>query len=121
MILVLSVGGLIQGFEMNQASESLGSAIDKHGLFSGIAEWFGGFKARNGAVPFIDIVRGQVPWLVLRSITGVLLFVGHIAFLILMVMNVHAWGRARLGPTLFSARDRTYSRLMTGESEGAEA
>jgi cytochrome c oxidase cbb3-type subunit 1 len=121
MFLVLSIGGMIQGFEMNQASESIGSAIDKHGLFSGIAEWFGGFKARNGAVPFMEIVRGQVPWLVMRSITGVLLFVGHVAFLILMIMNVHAWGRTRLGPTLFAARDRTYSRLMTDESEGAEA
>ena len=63
------------------------------------------------------IVRGQVPWLVMRSITGVMLFVGHVAFFVLMVMNVHHWGRDRLGPTLFVRRDRTYARLMTNEGE----
>ena len=124
MVLVLSFGGLIQGLEMNQASESLGSAVDQHGLFGGFSEWFGGFKARNGAVPFMEIVRGQIPYLVLRSIAGGLLLTGHIAFLVLMVMNVHAWGKTRLGPTLFTRRDRVYARLMTDEGradEGATA
>ncbi len=102
MFLVLSIGGMIQGFEMNQASASLGSLMDEHGFFGGVYEFFGGFEVQNGAVPFLDIVAGTIPWLVLRSLTGVLILVGHVAFVILVVRNVHAWGKQRRGgPTLF--------------------
>jgi len=102
MFAVLSLGGMIQGFEMNQASASLGSLIEEHGLFGGFHEFFAGFKAQNGAVPFLEIVDGTKPWLVLRSISGLLILAGHFAFLILVVRNVHAWGKQRFGgPTLF--------------------
>jgi len=120
MFLVLSIGGMIQGFEMNQASVSLSSAIETHGLWSGIGAWFGGFAARNGAVPFMETVKSTLPWLHLRSITGVLLLVGHAAFFVLVVVNVHAWGRRRVGPTLFTAKGtREYVSLMSGDEGGA--
>ncbi|MHC4847846.1 MAG: cbb3-type cytochrome c oxidase subunit I [Planctomycetota bacterium] len=112
---VLTIGGFIQGFEMNQSSESFATSIDKHGLWEGTKAWFSGFQDRNGAVPFMEIVRGTVPWLIARSVSGVMMLVGHIAFFVLMVMNVHAWGRDRFGPTLFQRRDETYGRLMANE------
>jgi cbb3-type cytochrome oxidase subunit 1 len=67
----------------------------------------------------MEIVRGTVPWLVARSVSGVMILIGHVAFFILMVMNVHAWGRERFGPTLFQRRDETYARLMADELKGA--
>jgi hypothetical protein len=106
MFVVLTVGGMIQGLDMNQASASLGSRIGEHGLFGGLAEWFGGFKARNGAVPFMEVVRGTVPWLAARSVSGVMILIGHIAFFILVVRSVHAWGRQRTEPAMFHERDR---------------
>ncbi|MEM8883274.1 MAG: cbb3-type cytochrome c oxidase subunit I [Planctomycetota bacterium] len=120
MFLVLTIGGFIQGFEMNQASESFESAIDKHGFFGGLKQWFAGFQDRNGAVPFMEIVKGTIPYLIARSVSGVMILVGHLAFLALMVMNIHAWGRKRFGPTLFQRGDKTYTRLMTDELEEAK-
>lgn len=122
MFIVLSIGGLIQGLDLNQANETLGSAMHRDGFFGGLASWVGGFQARNGAVPFMEVVRDTVPWLIARSVSGVLILVGHVAFFALMVMNVHAWGRERLGPTLFARRDEEYARLMTDDvEEGAGA
>jgi len=122
MFAVLTIGGFIQGFEMNQASESLDAAISKHGIWEGTKSWFSGFEDRNGAVPFLQIVDGTLKWLKLRTVSGLLILVGHVAFFVLMVMNVHRWGRERFGPTLFQRGDETYARLMAdelGEEAGA--
>lgn len=117
MFAVLTVGGMIQGFEMNQADEPLHVLVAEQGLWGGVKSFFGGFKAQNGAVPFLSIVRGTVPWLALRSLSGVLILVGHTAFFLLVVLNVHAWGRQRRGrPTLFKEDAEEYEAL-TGASE----
>jgi len=113
MFVVLTIGGMIQGFDLNQASASLGSLIEEHGFWGGLGEWFGGFEARNGAVPFMETVRGTVPWLVARSVSGVLILLGHVAFFVLVVRNVHAWGRQRFEPAIFHEEDKAeYDRLM---------
>ena len=39
--------GMVQGFEMNQASDSLSSLDRQHGFFGGIDELFGGFTAQQ--------------------------------------------------------------------------
>ena len=79
MFFVLTVGGLIQGLEMNQASESWHELVGDEGLWQGTRRFFfgyqdpetgetlAGFKRQNGAVPFMSIVQGTVPWLTLRS------------------------------------------------------
>jgi cytochrome c oxidase cbb3-type subunit 1 len=114
MFFGLSIGGFIQGFEMNQASASFASLVEEHGLFGGTREFFAGFTARNGAVPFMETVEGTKGWLHLRSVSGVMLLIGHVAFFILVVMNVHAWGRQRFGPTLFTRKgaEDEYARLV---------
>jgi len=113
----LTVGGLIQGFDLNQAETALWRLVGEQGLTSGIRDWFAGFKAQNGAVPFIDVVKGTIPWLVSRSVAGTLMTIGHVAFFILMAMNFHAWGRPRAGkPTLFRENASEYARL-TGAGE----
>jgi cytochrome c oxidase cbb3-type subunit I len=47
----LGIGGVIQGVEMNNAN-----------------------------IAFIDVVRQTIPWLVLRSASGIVLTIGHLAF-----------------------------------------
>ena len=87
MIAALMLGGLVQGLEMNQASDSLANLVGEHGLFEGIGQFIGGLQQQNGAVPFMDIVEGQIPYLVARSFSGILLLMGHLAFAVLMVRN----------------------------------
>lgn len=114
MFLLLTLGGLIQGFELNQASEPLGRLVHEQGLIHGIAAFFHGFKARQGnPIAFIDVVRDTVPWLWIRSATGVLLFVGHIAFATLVWLNLTGRGAQRTGPTLFR-RDGRYEQALEG-------
>ena len=112
MYLSLTLGGLVQGLEMNQASESLSKLVEQHGYIEGLRRFVAGFKMQNGAVPFLEIVQGTLPWLKLRTVSGVLILIGHTAFAILMVMNVHAWGRAHMGPTLFAEDTAEYARLL---------
>jgi cytochrome c oxidase cbb3-type subunit I len=68
-----------------------------------IGGWWQGRMLNNPNVPFGNIVRYLQPYLMLRSVSGVLLTIGHIAFAVLFVMNLAGWGRARTsGPTLFA-------------------
>ena len=119
MFVGLTIGGAIQGFEMNQSSRALWVDIREHGLIGGLSAWFGGFQRQNGAVPFMDIVKGMRPWLMFRSVTGILMTIGHVAFFILVFINVHGWARGRTPgkPTLFVPEDDEYARL-TGRTNG---
>ncbi len=45
-----------------------------------IGGWLQGMAMNNPDVPFMDIVRMMVPWLMSRSVAGVLLTIGHCAF-----------------------------------------
>jgi len=73
MIVALQVGGWIQGLEMN-----------------------------NAEIPFLEVVQNTVPWLQARSVSGLFLTVGHIAFAINFFWMLFAAGavRAKQGPTL---------------------
>jgi cytochrome c oxidase cbb3-type subunit 1 len=114
MVVALSVGGMIQGWEMNQASEPLGRLIGEHGLFAGTWRFFAGFKAKNGAVGFMDIVRDSIPWLWARSASGILLTLGHATFIVLFAMNLLGVGpvHGRSGPTLLADDSARYRRLL---------
>lgn len=117
----LTVYGFIQGFELNQAQTALWVSVREHGLIGGLGQWLGGFRWQNGAVPFMDIVKGSVPWLVSRSVAGALMTIGHLAFFVLVAMNVHAWGRQRASgrPTLFVDATTEYDRLTAGSDAAA--
>ncbi|HQU08994.1 MAG: hypothetical protein B7X06_02935, partial [Verrucomicrobia bacterium 21-51-4] len=47
-----------------------------------IGGWFQGMEMNNPEIPFLDVMRRTVPWLQWRSVSGVLLAFGHIAFFI---------------------------------------
>jgi cytochrome c oxidase cbb3-type subunit 1 len=112
---VLSIGGVIQGLEMNMAHEAWWKLVSEQGLISGTVAFFKGMQMPSGAVPFMDIVRGTVPWLVLRSVSGMLITIGHLAFFILVAMNIHAWARCPSGgPTLFHPADHRYREMVGG-------
>ncbi|MEI6340664.1 MAG: cbb3-type cytochrome c oxidase subunit I [Verrucomicrobiota bacterium] len=76
-VVPLSVGGFFQGLAMNDAS-----------------------------VPFLKVVEGTLPWLKLRTCAGLLLGLGHVAF----VANV-AWMLARV----FGPYRKPVVALLTGQ------
>jgi cytochrome c oxidase cbb3-type subunit 1 len=68
-----------------------------------IGGWWQGRMLNNPNVPFGNIIRYIQPYLFLRTMAGVLLSVGHIAFATLFIMNLGGWGKQRIGgPTYFS-------------------
>lgn len=67
-----------------------------------------GLELANPKVPFLDVVAHAVPWLHARSISGVLLTTGHVAFAFSFVLILLRAGQRRPGPTLLD--DRAPSR-----------
>ncbi len=45
-----------------------------------VAGWLQGMMMNNPDIPFLDIVGTMIPWLMSRSVAGVLLTIGHCAF-----------------------------------------
>ena len=71
--MALSIGGVIQGLEMN-----------------------------NPDIPFIDVVKGTLPYLFSRSAAGILITVGHVAFAVNFAwMLVRPSVATATAPTLF--------------------
>lgn len=102
MFLVLTVAGAIQGLEWNQASQPLHQLIRERGLIDGILAWFDGIKTQQDQpLPFVEAMRETVPYLFTRSISGILIFFGHLAFAILVFWNLFGGGVKRIGTMLF--------------------
>jgi cytochrome c oxidase cbb3-type subunit 1 len=55
-------------------------------------------------VPFIKIVEYTKPYLVARSLSGVLMTLGHVAFAILLFRIMRRSSVHLKGPTLFTTR-----------------
>lgn len=120
MFLLLTLGGFIQGFELNQASQPLGPLVHGRGLVQGLREFFQGFKTKQDQpIAFLAVVRDTIPWLWARSISGVMLFVGHIAFAVLVYLNLSGRGTKREGPTLFRQDLAEYQRTLGEHDPGA--
>ena len=67
--------------------------------------WAGFFQGRqmnDANIPFLDIVRYTVPFLRWRSIAGLLMTVGHLAFAFLVLQILRGKGRSLSGPVLFN-------------------
>jgi len=79
MLVALHVGGWIQGLQLNALTED-----------------------GNPVYTFIEIVENTKPWLIARSISGILLTVGHIAFAVSVFLMLFGWmsDSTRKGPTL---------------------
>jgi cytochrome c oxidase cbb3-type subunit 1 len=83
----VSIGGVIQGLLMNTPALA-------HKL---------GLQANPDPIPFIDIVKTTIPYLFSRSVSGVLITVGHVAFAVnvaWMLLKSRAAGTT--APTLFA-------------------
>ena len=59
----------------------------------------------EGLVPFIEIVKFTVPYLTSRTVAGVVMGAGHVAFGVLFVLNVMRKGERRDGPTLLDVTE----------------
>jgi len=74
MVVVLSIGGLIQGFMLNDPK-----------------------------IPFYpNIINATKPYLIGRSVSGIMLTVGHLAFAYHFLLMLVGMGRDSGGPTLFN-------------------
>ncbi len=81
MVFALQVGGWIQGLQLN--------AIDEDGTVK---------------FTFMEVVRNTVPWLWIRSVSGFMIMIGHIAFAInvfWMLLPVSK-SSSKSGPTLLT-------------------
>ncbi|MGF1449049.1 MAG: cbb3-type cytochrome c oxidase subunit I, partial [Opitutales bacterium] len=103
----LSLGGWLQGLEMHTlAQEEVLVSVEEPP--SGTETFTNAqdqkYWLKDVVTPFDDIVKGLLPWLFSRSIAGVLLTIGHIAFAInfvWMVLGIRGTASGR-GPTLLA-------------------
>lgn len=67
-----------------------------------ICGWWQGRMMNNPDIPQGNITAYTLPYLFTRSMAGILLTTGHLAFATSFVMNLAGWGKKRTGgPTLF--------------------
>jgi cytochrome c oxidase cbb3-type subunit 1 len=45
-----------------------------------IGGWLQGLEMNNASIAFLDVVRHTVPWLFVRSVAGIIITIGHLAF-----------------------------------------
>lgn len=70
-----------------------------------VGGWWQGRMMNNPNVPWANIVNYTKSFLFSRTLAGILLTVGHLAFAASFVMNLAGWGRRRTGgPTMFVER-----------------
>ena len=67
-----------------------------------VGGWYQGLAINNAEIPFLEIVQNTLPWLKARSVSGVFITIGHVAFAINFFWMLFAAGavRAKSGPTL---------------------
>jgi cytochrome c oxidase cbb3-type subunit 1 len=108
MFFGLTIGGAIQGFEWNQASRPLSDLIAEKGLIGGGIAWFDTFKAKQDTpIPFVRVIQDIMPYLKWRSVSGIMLFIGHTAFAILVFWNLFGGGVKRIGTLLLPQKAKS--------------
>jgi len=95
---------------------AVGMAVYWIGLTFG--GWLQGLGMNDPDVPFLEIVRATVPYLWSRSVAGVLMTIGHLAFAILVGRMLLGLGAEREGPALFTPL-RWLRRLRGSEERGS--
>jgi cytochrome c oxidase cbb3-type subunit 1 len=60
-----------------------------------------GFQLLNPDVAFLTIVEDTKPWLIVRSVSGTLMTIGHIVFAYLLARIILRSGARPEGPTYF--------------------
>lgn len=71
-----------------------------------VGGWFQGLAMNDASISFLDTVKATMPWLKARSVSGLFLLVGHLAFAINFFWMLFAAGsvRAKSGPTLLNTK-----------------
>ncbi|MEM1222492.1 MAG: cbb3-type cytochrome c oxidase subunit I [Verrucomicrobiota bacterium] len=64
--------------------------------------WIQGLQMNDATIPFLEVVKNTMPWLKARSVSGLFILVGHVAFAVNFIWMLFAAGavRARQVPTL---------------------
>lgn len=81
MVVTLSIGGVLQGLALNRVNEQ-GQAV----------------------VSFIDTVKGTMPWLRARSLSGIMLTAAHLIFAYHFVLMLLRQGREAGAPTYINQK-----------------
>jgi cytochrome c oxidase cbb3-type subunit I len=66
------------------------------------AGWYQGLMMNDPSVPFMRVVEYTKPYLVARSLAGMMMTTGHVAFAILIFRILHSSSVPLVGPTLFT-------------------
>jgi cytochrome c oxidase cbb3-type subunit 1 len=67
-----------------------------------IGGWIQGLQMNNPNIPFIEVVQNTIPFLFVRSVAGIVMTIGHIAFAVNIVWMLCAPRLAdATAPTLF--------------------
>ena len=66
------------------------------------AGWYQGLMMNDPGVPFLQVVGYTKPYLVTRSVAGMMMTTGHVAFAILIFRILHSSSVPLVGPTLFT-------------------
>jgi cytochrome c oxidase cbb3-type subunit I len=80
-----------------------------------------GLRLNDPKISFVDVMNGTVPYLIARSGAGGLLTVGHVAFAILLAMNLLHLGAPRSAPMLLGDRAEYERELASAQAEGEAA
>jgi cytochrome c oxidase cbb3-type subunit 1 len=59
-----------------------------------------GLRVANPNIAFLDVVRGTIPWLEMRSVAGVAMTLGQLCFLASIIWLLARRPGAETGPTL---------------------
>ncbi len=68
------------------------------------AGWYQGGMMNDPGIPFLKVVEYTKPYLVARSLAGMMMTTGHVAFAILIFRVFHSSSVPLVGPTLFTTR-----------------
>lgn len=65
-----------------------------------IGGWIQGLQMNNAAIPFPEVVKHTIPWLMSRSVGGSLMALGHVVFFVHFTWMLFS-KKVQKGPTLF--------------------
>ncbi len=80
--------------------------------------WYQGLMMNDADVPFMDIINYTLPYLKVRSISGILMTVGHVAFTWLFVTNLLHLGKRHFNPTVLGDEEE-YNTLTNRRRDTA--
>jgi cytochrome c oxidase cbb3-type subunit 1 len=79
-----------------------------------------GMQLNDSDIPFLDIVAAMEPYLIARSLSGVLLTLGHVAFAVLVGWMFFGKTRPGEGPTLFTGPPKAPERAAPQPQAGEQ-